>query len=608
MGKIVSLDFAQINLTMPDVAIVNQEWGWSLKYLALKEHLPETKIRITVPAYQHQRSEEYLQTYNYWKPNYVYIDQADDVKTKLEIKQINTAFKPILNWEDSYRILEISLPIGLQINQEFIIKFGGINRDWLEGEATPSYIGQFAPFYPNTKLKYSFEVAFNNQEFQEYPVFSLITLLPTKAEKIKLFCVTKVKPNEQVQLKYLVCDRFNNPIFSEKLVGSLVLVNLKNNQVSFINDQDLKFSLEQEGYYLVDILNSTLKVEPTIIRCINNKENIYWGDIHNHSNLSANIRDNDLGATPSNCYNYAQHVTFLDYMCLSEQTDKLNNQRSLNVNQDIWKKIGDYADQFYSKYKFVTFAGIELHSKRGDTVVLFKDSLNKYPFPEKEISTIKQIWDEYDNIITIPHFHVYSNGRKNKKLGSDYQVYNQDYWCDNVEKERLVEVFSSQWGRFENLDHSMNLKARSNIPGNTVQYYLAKERKWGITAGSDMHDGRPGYGGLTAVVANELTRESIYNGLYNKQTYATTGPRFYCHFSYLSQELIIDVLCPSIIESIEIVIDDQLVRSINVDDLLYKDSIKLTEPIDKYAYLRIKMRNGHIGWSNIVYKKEEIKG
>jgi hypothetical protein len=54
----------------------------------------------------------------------------------------------------------------------------------------------------------------------------------------------------------------------------------------------------------------------------------------------------------------------------------------------------------------------------------------------------------------------------------------------------------------------------------------------GTIAASDDHTARPGlpYWGLAAVWAERLDRESIFQALANRQTYATTGQRIYLDF------------------------------------------------------------------------------
>ena len=85
--------------------------------------------------------------------------------------------------------------------------------------------------------------------------------------------------------------------------------------------------------------------------------------------------------------------------------------------------------------------------------------------------------------------------------------------------ERAVEIHSA-WGTFEWLVHDA----------------FRLGHRVGIVANSDGHKGRPGaswpgaatfgaYGGLTAFVVSELTRDAVFDAIRARRTYATTGCR-----------------------------------------------------------------------------------
>ena len=91
-------------------------------------------------------------------------------------------------------------------------------------------------------------------------------------------------------------------------------------------------------------------------------------------------------------------------------------------------------------------------------------------------------------------------------------------WHD-PEIEPVIEVYS-EWGEFEWF----------------LKEALEKGYKVGFTAGSDDHKGRPGaahcgsgsfgvYGGLTCILAHELTREGLFEALKARRCYGTTGQR-----------------------------------------------------------------------------------
>jgi hypothetical protein len=93
----------------------------------------------------------------------------------------------------------------------------------------------------------------------------------------------------------------------------------------------------------------------------------------------------------------------------------------------------------------------------------------------------------------------------------------------------LVEIYS-EWGCAEH-DRAPYPYIRHTEGGrwtkNTLQYWLDQGHRIGVLASSDDHLGYPGayHQGLAAVWAEELTRESIFDALWNRRTYGVTGDR-----------------------------------------------------------------------------------
>lgn len=77
---------------------------------------------------------------------------------------------------------------------------------------------------------------------------------------------------------------------------------------------------------------------------------------------------------------------------------------------------------------------------------------------------------------------------------------------------------------------------------NSVRSALARGYRLGIVASGDSHDGRSGNSdwmrvrkgyrnGLVAVYAPELTREAVFDGLWDRRCYGTSGPRILLDFA-----------------------------------------------------------------------------
>ena len=372
--------------------------------------------------------------------------------------------------------------------------------------------------------------------------------------------------------------------------------------------------------YRFTVINGGCHVDDAVAICKESDQKLYWGDTHVHSNLTANIRDNDFNATPSACYTYAKSVANLDFVCLTEQTFTFNEDRAVNIDKATWKKMGEQCDKYYEPHKFVTMTGFELHGKRGDTVCIFKDSLLDVEYPTEEFSIIHNVWDFYKDVdvMTIPHLHRFCNGRmpkyfdnQDKKFEAGFDLAN---WERDSNKETMVEVYSAQWGRFEYEGNPMVLKARNNVKGNTVVDFLNRGKKWGMVANSDGHDGNPGYGGVTGVYSDGLTRDSIFDAIKNRQTICTTHPRMAMDFTANGKQmgstitadgdvnLKVLILAPRPLTKVDIIKNGEILLSQTDKKRLVE--IELTDmPKDdeNYYYVRAYQDDGHIGWISPIW-------
>jgi hypothetical protein len=122
---------------------------------------------------------------------------------------------------------------------------------------------------------------------------------------------------------------------------------------------------------------------------------------------------------------------------------------------------------------------------------------------------------------------------------SHHTAYPENSWCPatdfdviDTELERVMEIWSMH-GSSEGYDDSDRPLWRHNS-NCTAMAALRKGLRLGFVAGSDTHSARPGgsakepmryWGGLAAVWAKDLTRQSIYDAIRARRTYALTRAR-----------------------------------------------------------------------------------
>ena len=149
----------------------------------------------------------------------------------------------------------------------------------------------------------------------------------------------------------------------------------------------------------------------------------------------------------------------------------------------------------------------------------------------------------------------------------------------------------------------------------------------GIIAGGDTHDSRPGnqgpepFGlefpdGLTAVFATSLTREAIWDALWYRRTYGTTGARILLQFEVNGvpmggeapwsgqSEIRIEALGTAPIRLVELIRNNEVVHrwqdsgeSMAVE---YHDSLLSSVPACTY-YVRLTQEDGQMAWSSPVW-------
>jgi hypothetical protein len=263
---------------------------------------------------------------------------------------------------------------------------------------------------------------------------------------------------------------------------------------------------EEPGIILVSASCGELSaVSPPIeIKAEKPEYRALWGDLHGQSEET--IGTNSI----EDYWTFARDRAFLDF-CGHQGND-------FQITPEFWRRVKDTAKAFHEPGRFVTIPGYEwsgIHPNGGDRNVhfledhpeIFRSSRWQAPDapPETEANDAHQLFDRLRGKDAIVVAHV--GGRPANLQFHDDEI------------ERLIEV-ASAWGKFEWM----------------IEDAMRLGHKVGFCAGSDDHKGRPGasypgrsffgwYGGLTCVLAKELTREAIFEALRARHCYATTGQR-----------------------------------------------------------------------------------
>ena len=242
---------------------------------------------------------------------------------------------------------------------------------------------------------------------------------------------------------------------------------------------------------------------------------VYWADLQVHSRIS------DGTGEPADLYAYGRDVARLDVMSVTDHDHW--GLKFLDNDEETWERIQAVTGSFHRPGVFVTVRGFEwtnwIHGHRH--VLLFDDGA----FPI--FSSIDEDYDEPDELwaalkdreaLTVAH---HSAGGP---IATDWS------FAPDPRLEPVTEIVSVH-GSSEAEDSP--LRIGQWVPGNSVrQAVFDRGYRLGFIGSTDGHDGHPGLGhlvspsdGVAAILADELTRDGIYQALLQRRSYATSGPR-----------------------------------------------------------------------------------
>lgn len=254
--------------------------------------------------------------------------------------------------------------------------------------------------------------------------------------------------------------------------------------------------------------------------------NIYWGDLHNHCGITYGF------GTLENALKRA--AAQLDFCCVTghamwpdmyEKTPETEfvvdfHNKGFQKLKDHWEEVRSTINQAQTK-DFITFQSYEFHSSEYGDYHLISKNPN---LPLITRNSPKELVEDCgrEDTIAIPHHIGYPKGYR----GIDWNKYSEEI-------SPFVEVYSKH-GCSMNPDAAYpyyhNMGPRDDF--NTVYEGLKRGYRFGFGASTDHHAGYPGsYGdGRIAVLADEKTKDSIWQAIKAHHTYAVTGDKIRCDF------------------------------------------------------------------------------
>jgi hypothetical protein len=384
--------------------------------------------------------------------------------------------------------------------------------------------------------------------------YKLLTERPTLhikeqnfGHKLNVVLQSKAKKGENALLKIMITDQFQNTTPTKTGMVALSCTSPFANYSSNITinaadkgTKDVYVQFNKEGIYTCSCVfeNKTYKSNP--IQISDDSLKIYWGDFHTHTTYSRDGRG-------SGAYDYTRNSEGLDFFSITEHIDG-GGVDFYGINDKEWTEIKLGALEYHQHNRYITFIGYENSmanpSGHNNMIFNFKDEdIWKIPRWGNKVqyNTLSKIYASADTlnsnlqVLAIPHhtgkcFSCANVCNVPMGFGAPYQ---------NNKYRRVFEVYSSH-GLSEYYDDAHPLSYKSfnplacGIKGSFVQDAWAKKERVGIIGSCDGHVSRSAFreqaGGI-AILADSLDRNNLFQHLYNRHTYATTGERIILRFN-----------------------------------------------------------------------------
>lgn len=343
--------------------------------------------------------------------------------------------------------------------------------------------------------------------------------------------------------------------------------------------------------------------------------NVYFGDLHVHP---LGLHEEEMREP----FEYGRWYSMLDFYSIVVQ----HNSTNFRFDQREWLEHLDLADEMNEPGECLTIPATETYLRRGHRIAYFPGTDEARRFvvawdrgPEYDLGDPREgggwpergaLWAALEGLeaITIPHHPCY--------------IWPEDWEEPLPERERCVEIYS-RWGT-------------SEVGGAcSVQEALRRGHRLGLMAGSDNQLAQPGNGpfgmnegrGLTGVLAPELSREAVYEALWSRRCYATSGEQMLVYFaldgwpmgSELAlrdgpREFIVRAAGTRRLTSIELLRNNEVIARAGPGAMTFDGTLTDPDPIEAvlveprfgagpfcWYYLRVTQEDGEMAWTSPIW-------
>lgn len=403
-------------------------------------------------------------------------------------------------------------------------------------------------------------------------------------------------------------------------------------EAGFLTLSNLYFN--EEGVYTISLYNPKTKqtFRSSPIKCFaENTRQLFWGLLHGESDRVDSTENID-GCVRS--FRDDMAFNFFASSCFEDQEETSN---------ELWKEVTQTIEEFDETDRFVTFLGFQWCGSSPDEglrqFIYLKNNKPILRKKEAKYNALKKIYKSFSpkELIAMPCFTM------GKGLEYDFKAFDPQF-------ERVVEIYNA-WGSSETTKKEGNpLPIFSNekhgvqeYAEGAIQRALARNCRFGFVAGglddrgvySGFYEGdQEQYNpGMTAIIATEHSRTSLFEALYERSCYATTGERIIVGLSLagatmgrelstatkpgllINRHLTGYVAGTKPIKSVEIIRNGKVIQTFSSDNYYLDFTFDDMTPLDKvafvskdkewppfvYYYIRVTQADGHMAWGSPIW-------
>jgi len=527
---------------------------------------------------------------------------------------------------------EFILPEEIKAGDNLEIKIGSLNNKTAPSRAQ-TFIQRRRPFFLYIDPK-------GKGDYKEPEIF-VMDIRGGALENIRIISPSLVSRNQRFDVMVRFEDAHGN-LTSSASEGTLVELSyehLRENlnwklfvpETGFISIPNLYFN--EPGIYRIQLKNLTTQdlFYSAPIKCLSeSKKRLFWGLFHGESEKF------DAVENIESCLRHLRDEKALQFFGVSpfDSNEEISNE--------AWKQISHHIQEFNEDQRFSTFLGFQIDMSDEDLgvqqIVYAKD--NKPLLRKKDLrgggikKLVKSLTQKEG--LAFPSF----------TMGGKY-AFNFD--ALDKEFQPVVEIFNA-WGSSEGTEkegnhHPIRGKGKNALTAKaqgSVIHALNQGHRFGFIAGG--FDDRGVYSslfdaeqvqysaGLTAVLAEDHTRESILEALYKRSCYATTGSRIILGFHIagasmgevlntktkpglaLNRHIQVYAAASSPIKSVEIFRNGKVLKTYHPqsgtlefahDDMEGLAPHLLKTPLQEfpfaYYFIKVLLEDGHAAWSTPIW-------